>query len=94
MSCLNSTYREELVARLEAKEAQLAAAEATYLNLLGEDIREFRFNSGEGGNQWAKYISLDMMRRQIDRLEKQIAALRRKLRCGGVMRIDVRRNGG
>jgi hypothetical protein len=69
-------------ARIAAKTAQLAIANATYLKLLAQDTEEYRFNSGEGA-QWATKRKIKEVSDQIALLESQIDDLNSQLNSGG-----------
>ena len=84
--------RERLKARLEKKEASLAIAESTYDSLLAEENESYRFDSGEG-SQSTKKRKIEDIKSQIDQLESEIDALRRRLKGQGLTRISLRRAG-
>ena len=90
MSCLNPNKRERLQARIDQKETQLAIANTTYQKLLAEDIEEYRFDSNEGA-QRARQVKLSEMRNAIEALEAEIDLLYRRLDCGGVTTMSLRR---
>jgi uncharacterized coiled-coil DUF342 family protein len=89
MSCLSSSRRATLIARIEKKEAQLASLETAYDALIHE-IDEYKFNSGEG-NQQVKYKSLKQISDEITRLEAEIDSLWRKLNGRGIVNMNLRR---
>lgn len=91
MSYLSSTIREELLEKLEIKEAELTAARAVLLERLGNPIEEYRFNSGEGGNQWARKTSTRQIKAIVDELEREVENLKRRLRGSGVINVVQRR---
>jgi len=90
MSCLSAEDRARIEAQIATKEAQLALANATYEKLLKQDIEEYRFDSNEG-SQRARRFKMSEVKDQIDSLEAAIDRLRRKLRCGGLTNIVLRR---
>ena len=94
MVCINKDYRERTEARLAKKEAQIALLETAYYSALESgNIKEYSFNSAEAW-QRTKYHSLKEMQDAIDRLEKEIDALRRNYNGQGVINLKLRRTGG
>lgn len=92
MSILNSTRRARLIAQLERKEAELEALRTTFLEIAGIPIEEYRFNSGEGGNQWAKRWDVMKLYKVMSSVEAEIDLLYRRLeQNAGLTRITVRR---
>lgn len=91
MSYLSSSTREELLEILEIKEAELTAARATFLERLGSPVEEYRFNSGDGGNQWARKTSTRQLKELIDQLEREVALIKTRLRGAGLTNIVLRR---
>lgn len=89
MACINPRTRARLIANLAKKESQLAKAEIAYEALLTE-IKEYRFDSGEG-SQRTEYRSTAELETAIDRLEKQIEDIHRRLSGTGVVNINLRR---
>lgn len=94
MSYLNPAFRESLIERLSIKQEQLAELNQQYLDAVANPIEEYRFNSGEGGNQWAKRRSLEQIQKAISKLEGEIDNINRRLRGGGVTNIVLRRRRG
>jgi uncharacterized small protein (DUF1192 family) len=78
-------------AQLTKKKAQLDAANATYDELIGRNLRDYRLDTEEG-SQRGRIQSLDEMKRQIELLESEIDALERKLAGGGgIIHLNLRR---
>lgn len=90
MSCLSSTRRTELLARLAKREASLAIVEGTYDELLASGIASYRFDSTEGEQQAARR-KLSDVKEQIDSLTSEIDAIRRKLSGQGIVNMGLRR---
>jgi ubiquinone biosynthesis protein UbiJ len=90
MSYLSSAERTRINALIEKKERQLALADATYELLLAKDIAEYRFDSNEG-SQRARRVEIDQFKKQIDSLEAEIERLNRRLKAGGIVNMNLRR---
>ena len=90
MSCLSSTRRAELLARLAKREASLAIVEATYDELLATSVESYRFDSTEGEQQ-TKRRGLAGVKDQLDGLQSEIDSLRRKLGGSGIVNMNLRR---
>lgn len=90
MSCLTSAQRAAILALITAKQAQLDAANATLLSLLGQEVEEYRFNSNEG-SQWASRRKLEALRATIDWLQSEIDNLTRRLNSTGLISFNLRR---
>ena len=91
MAFLTVAQKKRIKKRIAAKEAALTALDAAYLEASTE-IKEYRFDSGEGSQRVA-YRNLDDLRNQISALEAEIDALYRKLSGTGVVNMSLRRNG-
>lgn len=90
MTCLSSSRRTRLTARLAKREASLAIVEATYDELLANGIELYRFDSTEGEQQ-AKRRKLPEVKGQIDSLTAEIDSIRRTLNGTGVVNMNLRR---
>lgn len=90
MSCLTTSRRAEILARISKLEAQLVIANDTLDSGLSTDIREYRFDSGEG-SQRVEYKTFDEMTKIVDWLESRIDYLRRKLNGTGLLSMNLRR---
>jgi len=89
-NCLNQSERDRIREEIATKEAQKAKAETLLDTLLGEEIESYRFDSGEGSQQ-AKRRKLTEVKEIIDSLEQEIANLYRRLECGGLVVMNLRR---
>lgn len=88
---ISAQKRQMLEERLTLKLQQLEAANAHLNTLLEDAIEEYRFNSGEGGNQWARRRSLHQTQSLIAALEQDIEKLERKLSNSGILNMQLRR---
>jgi uncharacterized protein involved in exopolysaccharide biosynthesis len=79
-----------LEARLAARQAQLAIAEATYTSLLAKVNKSYTFASGEGSQSTTKQ-SLAELKAQIDALASEIDQIECRLYGGGVVRFSSSR---
>lgn len=93
MSCLSSRRRQRIILTIQKKEELLEYAYDTYEELLKSDIHSYRFDSNEG-RQRVESKKLNDLKDQIDSLESEINNLLRKLECGGLVSINVRRKHG
>ena len=91
MSCLNSSTRTVLLARLAKREASLVIAEASYDELLASNVEMYRFDSTEG-EQTTKRRKIQEMRDQIQSLESEIDNIRRRLNGTGIVNMNMRRH--
>lgn len=92
MSCLTTSRRSRLQARLDKKITQLALANAAYDDALGSgNVSSYRFDSGEGSQQ-TKFRSLEDMRKAIGVLESDINRLEQKLSGRGLTQHNMRRS--
>ena len=89
-NCLNTTERNRIRELIAVKEAQKEKAQTLLDTLLGEEVESYRFDSGEGSQQ-AKRRKLTEVKEIIDSLQQEIDALYRRLECGGLTVINVRR---
>lgn len=90
MSCLSSSRRSILTARLAKREASLVIVEATYDELLANEVESYRFDSTEGEQQ-TKRRRLQEVKDQIDSLISEIDRIRRKLNGAGISNMNLRR---
>lgn len=90
MTCLTSTRRATLTARLAKREASLETVEATYDELLANGVESYRFDSTEGEQQ-TKRRSLKEVKEQVDSLQAEIDNIRRTLSGTGIVNMNLRR---
>jgi len=90
MSCINSTTRTRLLARLTKREASLVLAEASYDELLANNVESYRFDSTEGEQQ-TKRRKLQDIKDQVDSLQAEIDNIRRRLDGKGIVNMNLRR---
>lgn len=89
MAFFTASRKADIEAKITKKQAQLVKLETAY-DSASTEIKEYRFDSGEG-SQRLQYRDLDKIGKEMERLEKQIAALTRKLLGLGVVNINLRR---
>ena len=89
MLCISSNRLALLTERLETKTAQLVKLYDAFDRRINP-AESYKFDSGEGSQQ-LKYLSLKDMQDAIDRLEKEIDALGRKLNGTGIVNMNLRR---
>lgn len=91
MSCITSTQRAIIQARLDKKEAQLSALNDAYDESIENfGIKSFKFDSGEG-SQSTTFRGPEEISREINRLETEINRLRRRLSGTGIVNLNLRR---
>ena len=90
MTCLSSSRRTQLLARLAKREASLVIVEATYDELLASGIESYRFDSTEGEQQ-TKRRNLNEVKGQLDSLQSEIDSIQRQLSGQGVVNMNLRR---
>jgi hypothetical protein len=91
MSCLSSTRKAEIEARITKLEARLTLAENALDGLLSaEGIESFKFDSGEAMS-WAKYYKAEELRKLISNIEANLDYYRNKLNGTGIVRLNLRR---
>ena len=90
MSCLTSSRRTVLLARLAKRQTSLAIVEATYDELLESGVESYRFDSTEGEQQ-TKRRKLSDVKEQLDSLTAEIDAITRQLNNKGVVNMNLRR---
>ena len=92
MTCLSSTRKATLTARLEKKRAQLVLAEAALDASIGGP-EAYKFDTNEG-SQWLKDRSFAEITKLISLLEAQIDSITRKLNGTGLVNMNLRRTAG
>lgn len=90
MPCLNTSKRAAILARITKLKTQLVIANDTLDSGLSTDIREYRFDSGEG-SQRVEYKTFKEMTAIVDWLESRIDYLTRKLNGTGLLNMNLRR---
>jgi hypothetical protein len=93
MACLTSAERARIIAMIETKEQQLDDANTALTALISKLNESYKFDSNEGSQQ-AKKRKLEEYKKLIEWLEADINLLYRKLRCGGISNITIRRKYG
>ena len=89
MSCLSSTRRAELIARLVKKRAQLVLVEEALDAAIGGP-EAYKFDTNEG-SQWLKDRTLKELNDLSDTLEAQIDWITRRLNGTGIVNMNLRR---
>jgi len=92
MACLTPAQRARILARIEQKEAQLEIVNTTYTEALADASEQYKFDSNEGA-QSLKNRKLSELKEQIDSLQGEIDQLYRRLNCGGLVSMKLRRYG-
>jgi uncharacterized protein YceH (UPF0502 family) len=90
MTCINSSTRTRLLARLAKREASLIIAEAAYDELLANNVEMYRLDTTEG-EQTTKRRKVADLKSQIDALESEIDNIRRRLSGTGIVNMNLRR---
>jgi uncharacterized small protein (DUF1192 family) len=90
MSYQSASEIARIEALIETKTEQLALANALYSKLLAKHIEEYRFDSNEG-SQRARNVKLTEVKDQIDSLQSEIELLSRRLKVGGIVNLNLRR---
>ena len=85
--------RAEWEARIEEIDELLPILHANYKERIAQSVDQYTFDSSEG-MQKAKRVSLSELKEQIDSLRAERDQLCRKLKGGGVVNMNVRRNPG
>jgi len=93
MACLSAEQRALILAEIETKKELLDAANDALLSLIPKTKESYKFDSNEGSQQ-AKFRKLKEYRELIGELEAEINLLYRKLNCGGVSNMTIRRKYG
>lgn len=89
MAFFTASRKAAIEAKITKKEAQLLKLETAY-DEASTQIAEYRFDSGEG-SQRTEYRGLGEISKEMERLEKEIDALQRKLLGIGVVNMNLRR---
>lgn len=93
MSVISPTLKASLTAKKEALEALLVKAYDSYESAIEQRSKSYRFDSGEGA-QSETFKSLDELYITIERLERQIDALDRRINGRLIFDINCRRKFG
>ena len=89
MTCLSTTEKTEIEARIVTLQAQLALANDAYDDAMTA-AEDYRLDTGEGA-QRVKRRKLAQMLQSISAIESRIDWYRRKLRGTGVFNMNLRR---
>jgi len=79
-----------LLDRLAKREASLVIAEASYDELLANNVEMYRFDSTEG-EQTTRRRKLQDIKNQVDSLQAEIDNIRRRLNGKGIVNMNLRR---
>lgn len=90
MACLSAAERTAIEADIVTKQAQLVLANAALDEIITKTKESYKFDSGEGAQQ-AKQRKIDEYTKLIEWLESRISLLYRKLKCQGIVNINIRR---
>lgn len=90
-NCWNAEERARIREKIAQKESLLSKLYDTYDLLSGEDVESYRFDSGEGSQQ-TKRRTLKEVYEQIETIENEIRRLYRRLECGSLVNLNLRRN--
>lgn len=90
MSCLSTSTRSDIQTKITRLQAQLVIANDTLDSAVGNEILEYRFDSGEG-SQRTEYRTFSEMTKIIDWLESRIDYLTRRLNGTGLSNLNLRR---
>jgi len=90
MSINDPTYKASLDARLAAKQAQLTATQAAILELIPQNIEEYKMDSGEM-EQRARRRKVKELQELQDNLESEIDSIYRRLNGGSLVSMNMRR---
>jgi hypothetical protein len=86
---MSSARRQQLLDRLEKKQAQLELLYTAFDNTIGE-IEQYSTDTMEG-KQTTKYRALDDLQNAIDRLEREVDSIVRRLNGRGITNLNLRR---
>jgi len=93
MGCRSVAEKTRIITRIRDKQIQLDTANVTYGEALEDGTERYKFDSHEGSQQtWNR--SLTDLKNQIDSLEAEIDQLYRRLVCGGIVNLNLRRKRG
>jgi len=90
MSINDPTYKASLEARLAAKQAQLTATQAAILELIPQNIEEYKMDSGEM-EQRVRRRKVKELQELQDNLESEIDSIYRRLNGGSLVSMNMRR---
>jgi len=91
MSYLPPAIRSQIIAKINAKEAQLAIAQAAFEKALdSSDVESYQFDSKEG-KQATTLRSPSVLSKLINDLEAQLERLYRRLNGTGLVSLNLRR---
>jgi len=90
MSINDPTYKASLDARLAAKQAQLTATQAAILELIPQNIEEYKMDSGEM-EQRVRRRKVKELQELQDNLESEIDSIYRRLNGGSLVSMNMRR---
>ena len=90
MSINDPTYKADLEARLTAKRAQLLATQAALLELIPQNIEEYKLDTGEM-EQRARRRKVKELQELQEALESEIDSIYRRLNGGGLVSLNLRR---
>jgi len=90
MSITDPTYKADLEARLAAKRAQLLATQAAILELIPQNIEEYKLDTGEM-EQRARRRKVKELQELQESLESEIDSIYRRLNGGALVSMNLRR---
>jgi ElaB/YqjD/DUF883 family membrane-anchored ribosome-binding protein len=91
MSCLSSTRKAEIEARITKLQARLTLAENALDDVLNsEGIKSGKFDSGEAMSWWSQQ-SPEELQKIISNIEANLDYYRNKLNGTGIVRLNLRR---
>jgi len=90
MSITDPTYKADLEARLAAKRAQLLATQAAILELIPQNIEEYKLDTGEM-EQRARRRKVKELQELQESLESEIDSIYRRLNGGSLVSMNLRR---
>ncbi len=90
MSINDPTYKADLEARLLAKRAQLTATQAAILELIPQNIEEYKLDSSEM-EQRVRRRKVSELQKLQESLESEIDSIYRRLNGGGLVTMNLRR---